>query len=122
MDPLHIEHSPVKNSSFDRAIDYGVAAALAALLLFMPLAFGAVEAWSGAVAVCTIALLLLLVGLKVLRPRGVFVWSWAYLPIAIFLLWVVMQLIPLPAGLAGGVAAQGGGVGRAVLGVAPRRG
>jgi len=39
MDPLHIEHSPVKNSSFDRAIDYGVAAALAALLLFMPLAF-----------------------------------------------------------------------------------
>src|SRR5262249_29249698 len=32
------------------------------------------------------------------RPDTRFVWSWTYLPIALFLLLVAMQLIPLPMG------------------------
>src|SRR5207248_5919642 len=32
------------------------------------------------------------------RPDARFVWSWTYLPIALFLVLVAIQLIPLPAG------------------------
>ena len=71
---------------------------LIALLVFMPIAFGVVEAWSemivialaGAIAVCFL--------LKpVLAGRGDVVWTWAYVPVAAFIVVVLLQLIPLPA-------------------------
>ncbi|UCD49586.1 MAG: O-antigen ligase family protein [Phycisphaerales bacterium] len=71
---------------------------LMVLLVFMPLAFGVVEAWSeeivialaGAISVCFL--------LKaILARQSQVTWTWAYVPVAVFALVVVVQLIPLPA-------------------------
>src|SRR5207253_3246755 len=73
---------------------------LGVLLIFCPLAFGAVEGWSEEVVICLAALMTVCLLLKLaLHPEGRFVCSWACLPIAIFLLIVLLQLMPLPAGL-----------------------
>ena len=74
---------------------------LAALLVFMPAAFGAVEAWSEMVVVAGAALLALCLAVRPafdqdFRPAR----TWTYLPLALFIALVVFQLLPLPAGLA----------------------
>lgn len=89
------ETGPPK-SRFDTVIE----CLLVALVVFLPLAFGAVHAWSelayialaGAIAICF--------ALKLLVHRDVrVVWTWAYVPAALFILLVVLQLIPLPTSL-----------------------
>lgn len=68
------------------------------LLAFMPLAFGAVHAWSeevvvvlsGAIFICFLLRIALCGG------RGI-VWSWSYVPVALFVSIVVLQLVALPA-------------------------
>jgi O-antigen ligase/tetratricopeptide (TPR) repeat protein len=82
----------------------------------MPLAFGSVEAWSVAVVACALAFLLVLLILKLFRPGNELVFSWAYLPIAIFLIWVGVQLLPLPAALAGAISPQALETRRTLLG------
>lgn len=70
---------------------------LAALLVFMPLAFGVVHGWSeevviggaGAIVVCFLLKLLL-------HPNQKPLWTWAYVPIGLFLLTAAFQLLPLP--------------------------
>ena len=70
---------------------------LVALLVFMPLAFGVVEAWSemivvvlaGAISVC------FLLKPVVARSQSA-IWTWAYVPVAVFVVVVLVQLIPLP--------------------------
>lgn len=70
------------------------------LLAFMPLAFGAVEAWSEEIVVGVAAILsICFVFRKLMSPGAGLTWSWAYLPIVAFILVVLVQLIPLPAGL-----------------------
>ncbi len=85
--------SDERGEHFDRMIER----LLTALLVFMPLAFGAVEAWSeeivialaGAVSVCFL--------LKaIVARRGNIIWTWAYVPVAVFALVIVVQLIPMP--------------------------
>jgi len=86
--------SPV--SHFDKVIEW----LLISLLAFMPLAFGAVEAWSEEVVVALAAAISLCFLLKLIIEKDArFIWAWAFVPIAIFILVAVVQLIPLRAGL-----------------------
>jgi len=78
---------------------------LIALLAFMPFAFGAVHAWSEAVVITLAAGMSIALLIKLLvRPDVRLVWSWAYVPVAGFLALVLLQLIPLPAGLVGAIS------------------
>ena len=80
-------------SMFDKVIEW----LLISLLAFMPLAFGAVEAWSEEVVVALAAAISVCFLLKlVFRKDTNLVWSWAYIPVALFILVAVFQLIPLP--------------------------
>jgi len=84
-----------RGESLDRLIER----LLAVLLAFMPLAFGAVEAWSEEVVIALAGAISVCFLLKVvLTRRSQVVWTWAYVPVAVFVLVVVVQLIPLPAG------------------------
>jgi len=78
---------------FDKIIEY----LLISLLLFMPLAFGAVEAWSEEVVIAFAAAISICFLLKlIIEKSSTFVWSWTYIPVAIFVLVAVFQLISLP--------------------------
>ena len=86
--------SPV--SYFDKVIEW----LLISLLAFMPLAFGAVEAWSEEVVVALAAAISLCFLLKLIIEKDTrLIWSWAFVPVAIFILVAVVQLIPLRASL-----------------------
>lgn len=76
-----------------RAIEW----VLIALLAFMPLAFGAVQAWSEQVVIvlAVVVILCFCVRLALRRSQG-FVWTWAYVPVAAFILLAAGQLLPLP--------------------------
>ena len=81
---------------FDQVIEW----LLISLLAFMPLAFGAVEAWSEEVVAALAAAISICFLLKlVFQKEAKLVWSWAYIPVALFILITVFQLIPLRAGL-----------------------
>ena len=81
---------------FDHVIEW----LLISLLAFMPLAFGAVEAWSEEVVLVFAAAIFLCFLLKlVFQKQTKLVWSSAYIPIALFILIAVFQLIPVRAGL-----------------------
>ncbi len=81
---------------FDQVIEW----LLISLLAFMPLAFGAVEAWSEEVVAILAAAISICFLLKLaFQKETKLVWSWAYVPAALFILIAVFQLIPLRAGL-----------------------
>ncbi len=81
-----------------RRFDLVIELLLTALLAFGPLAFGVVGAWSEQVVITLAALLIMvfLVQRAFIAPQPL-VWTWAYVPIALFLLVAVLQLVPLPA-------------------------
>lgn len=71
---------------------------LVGLLAFMPLAFGAVEAWSEEIVILVAAAIVLCFCVRAaLRRQWHMVWTWAYVPIAALVLLAAVQLIPLPA-------------------------
>ena len=92
---------PVEMGFADGAQDRCAVAAevlMAGLLIFAPLALGAARAWSELVVVGFGVGLALCLALSLLgRNDSRFVWSWAYVPVALFLLVGVVQLVPLPA-------------------------
>src|SRR5262245_26997946 len=74
---------------------------LSVLLAFMPAAFGAVEAWSEMIVLAGAALLVILLALRtIFNPDFRLPRNWMYLPLALFVLLIVFQLLPLPTGLA----------------------
>jgi O-antigen ligase/tetratricopeptide (TPR) repeat protein len=78
---------------FDRAIEW----LLTGLLVFTPLAFGAVEAWSEEIVIVLAASMSICFLLKVIAVKGTAVaWTWAYVPIAVFILVAAAQLAPMP--------------------------
>jgi len=91
-----LDNPEAASSKFDTLIEF----LLVCLLVFMPLAFGVVHAWSeevvialsGAVVIC------FLLKLATNRDEGI-IWTWAYVPLGIFLLIPILQLVPLPAAL-----------------------
>ena len=71
------------------------------LLVFTPLAFGAVEAWSQLVVLLLVAAMSLCFLTKlILQPDQPFIWSWSYVFVVGFLAIAAVQLIALPAHLA----------------------
>lgn len=94
---------------------------LIALLAFMPLAFGAVEAWSEMVVVVLSGAILIcyLLGLVVDRKNEI-AWSWAYVPIALFILVAVVQLQALPASLVETVSPNTAAIKSELLGDLPQ--
>lgn len=72
------------------------------LLVFMPFAFGAVEAWSEQIVVTFAGAICICFCMKLVFEKNTHViGSWTYVPIALFIFIVVFQLIPLPAYLIG---------------------
>jgi O-antigen ligase/tetratricopeptide (TPR) repeat protein len=79
---------------------------LVALLVFMPAAFGAVEAWSELVVIAAAALLSLGLLLRVVCERTFRLpRTWALAPLGLALALGALQLIPLPRGVLGTLAA-----------------
>ena len=77
--------------------DQAVRGLLLALLAFMPLAFGAVEAWSEEVVVLLVAAMSVCFVVRAVTSASFrLVWTWAYVPVILFLVAVVVQLVPLP--------------------------
>ena len=82
-----------QNDPFDRAIEW----LLIALLAFMPLAFGAVEAWSEEVVIVLAAAIVLCFCARVVVRRDLtVVRTWAYIPVLAFVLLAAGQLLALP--------------------------
>lgn len=99
--------------------DHALEALLLVLLAFCPFAFGARDDWTqqpllGLAAAWSpeIVLVLAAVMAAVLAARQVFqrharfVWTWAYLPIVLFFLVGLFQLLPLPAHVLGAISPQ----------------
>jgi len=103
MSPLPVDILCVEEprSRFDAVIE----GLIIALLAFMPLAFGAVEAWSEMVVICLACAISLCFALKMVVRRDVRLrWSWTYVPVALLLGLAVVQLLPLPAWLVSAVS------------------
>jgi O-antigen ligase/tetratricopeptide (TPR) repeat protein len=83
-------------SRFDKVIEW----LLISLLAFMPFAFGAVEAWSEQVVIILAALISICFLLKLVFEKNTrLIWSWSYVPVALFTIIAIIQLIPLPTSL-----------------------
>src|SRR3954463_11316458 len=98
-----VRRKPVKLTDYGPApgrLDVAVECLLAGCLPFLPLAFGAVEPWSEFVAVAaSLALAVLLVVRRLVRPDCPPSWTWAYVPVALFVLLALLQLAPMPESL-----------------------
>ena len=100
-DRINIDLVDVPASGFDRIIEW----LLISLLAFMPFAFGAVEAWSEEVVIILAAAISICFLLKLVVERDTrIVWSWAYVPVALFILVAAFQLVRLPTSLVGAVS------------------
>ena len=88
-----VDKTRIHLNRFDTAIEW----LLVALLAFMPLAFGVVHAWSEEVVIALSGAIVVCFLFKFLVHRSQkLIWSWAYVPIGLFLFVAVLQLIPLP--------------------------
>ncbi|MBM4036917.1 MAG: hypothetical protein FJ290_00255 [Planctomycetes bacterium] len=93
---VSIHETEPADSRFDAAIE----CLLFALLIFLPLALGGVQAWSEFAYVAATGAIALCFALKLLVHRDAsIVWTWAYVPVALVLLLALLQLVPLPTGL-----------------------
>jgi hypothetical protein len=73
---------------------------LFAMLAFMPFALGAVQAWSEQVVITFAFAIAVCFALKlILCPDTALSWFWVLIPVILFLLIPVIQLIPIPTGL-----------------------
>jgi len=97
--------NPLTNDTRTDRLDRIIECMMAALLAFMPFAFGAVEPWAEEVVVVLAGMMALCLLLKfLLQPGTRGVWTWAYVPLGLFLFLVVLQQIPLPSGVVSLVA------------------
>ena len=113
---INLDTIDVPLSVFDKVIEW----LLISLLAFMPLAFGAVEAWSEEVVIALAAAISVCFLLKLIFEENTrFIWSWAYVPVAVFLLVAVFQLIPLPTGAVSLVSPGTAAVKKELLGDLP---
>ena len=93
---LNLETAPSR-------IELVIEGLLVALLLFMPAALGVIAPWSEMVVVSVAAAIAVCLALKAVLHRSAegrrVVWSWSYVPILLFILLAVAQIVPLPAAL-----------------------
>lgn len=98
--PLYVRTSFCSTSQKTNPFDTMIEWLLISLLAFMPLAFGAVQAWSEEVVIALSSAIAICFLLKlVFNSEQGPIWSWAYVPIGAFLLVATLQLVPLPVGL-----------------------
>ena len=103
-------------SRFDRVIEW----LLISLLAFMPLAFGAVEAWSEEVVVAFAAAISICFALKLVFEKSTrLIWSWAYVPIALFIVVAIFQLVPLRTSLVSAISPNTAATKKELLGDLP---
>ncbi len=89
--------SGILDATFGDRLERGIEWLMIALLSVMPFAFGAVERWSEEVVLVLVALISLCFLAKVTLVRDSrLTWTWAYVPLLIFLLIVAAQLVPWP--------------------------
>jgi O-antigen ligase len=89
----NIETSP---SKFDTVIER----LLGGMLVFMPLAFGARNAWTEEVVIVLSGCIIICFSLKLIFNRNQrVIWSWVYVPAGLFVLIVSLQLVPLSTNL-----------------------
>jgi len=102
---------------FDKVIEWF----LVSLLIFMPFAFGAVEAWSEEVVLALAAAISICFLLKLVRPQADanMVWSRAYIPVALFIVVIIFQLISLPTGLLSVISPDTAAIKKELLGDLP---
>ena len=113
---INLDTIDVPLSVFDKVIEW----LLISLLAFMPLAFGAVEAWSEEVVIALAAAISVCFLLKLIFEENTrFIWSWAYVPVAVFLLVAVFQLIPLRTSLVSAISPNTAAVKKELLGDLP---
>jgi hypothetical protein len=94
---MNKDYSNSDKSSVTVVADRIIEALLAVLLITLPLTLGGVKAWgreiaiilSGIIAIVFTAKLFFLPGTKIVR-------TWALLPLALFVLIVILQLLPIP--------------------------
>jgi O-antigen ligase/tetratricopeptide (TPR) repeat protein len=80
-------------SRFDTVIEW----LMAGLLLFMPAAFGGVQAWSELVILILVGAMAAVLGLKLLIEKTCKpVWAWAYVPVGLFIILAAGQLAVWP--------------------------
>ena len=78
-----------------------------ALLAFMPFAFGAVDAWSEEIVVALSGIMLACLMVKmVLRKRTGPMWSWAYVPLVLLILLIIVQLTPISSNILASISPQ----------------
>ncbi len=116
---INLDTLDVPLSRFDKVIE----SLLILLLAFMPLAFGAVEAWSEEVVVALAGAISICFLLKLVfrKDTGV-IWSWAYIPVALFILIAVFQLIPLPSSAISVISPSTAAIKQELLGDLPKSG
>jgi O-antigen ligase/tetratricopeptide (TPR) repeat protein len=92
----------IDDPSFDNW-DRSIEALLIALLAFGPAALGAVQPWSEQIVVCLATMLLACLVVKLFSKRRLWrpKWSWAHVPVALFVLMIAAQVLPLPSGVVG---------------------
>lgn len=90
------DNMDVPLTTFDTVIEW----LLAALLAFMPFALGAREAWSEEVVIAVSGAIVICFLLKLVfhRNQGI-IWTWAYVPVGVFLFVAALQLFSLPVGM-----------------------
>ncbi len=113
---INLDVIDVPLSWFDKVIEW----LLISLLAFMPFAFGAVEAWSEEVVIALAAAISVCFLLKLIFEENTrFIWSWAYVPVAVFLLVAVFQLIPLRTSLVSAISPSTATIKKELLGDLP---
>ena len=91
-----LDNPEAASSKFDALIE----CLIVGLLVFMPLAFGVVHAWSEEVVIVLSGAVVICFLLKLVTNRGQgIIWTWAYVPLGLFLLIPILQLVPLPGAL-----------------------
>ena len=99
--PVDITTVAAPCGRFDTAIEW----LMVALLVFMPLAFGAVAPWSELIVIVLIGAMLCCLSLRLIAGRRAqLVWSWAYVPVGLFVLLAAGQLVCFPVGLIGAIS------------------
>jgi O-antigen ligase len=98
---ISFENPKAIPSKFDTVIEW----LLGGLLIFMPLLFGARNAWTEEVVIVLSACIAICFSLKLIVDRNQrIVWSWAYVLVGLFTVIAAIQLVALPTNLVGKVS------------------
>lgn len=103
--PVLIEPAEPRIATATPRLDAMLEILLIALLIFLPAAYGTVDAWSELVGFSIAGLVAVLLAVRQTINRERLTGRWIVgLPVMLFLLLVVLQLLPLPAGIVQSIA------------------